>query len=95
MRTQTITVNVLCDKRSEADEEFTVSIFDAVGRFVGVAGSSSATGLILNDDATFNPAPSATQSAFGQFGRTNTAVAAQASLVIESQSMTTRTGRAR
>jgi Ca2+-binding RTX toxin-like protein/Tol biopolymer transport system component len=47
--TQTITVQVIGDGRVEADESFTLTLFDAVGAEIG---TGSAQGVILNDDAS-------------------------------------------
>ena len=51
--TGTATVNVNCDNASEADETFTVTLVDGATYDLGVA--ATATGTILNDDASSLP----------------------------------------
>ena len=49
--TQTVTVNVFCDRMAEFDEQFTITLGTPVGGLdVLRAGSSSAIGTIRNDD---------------------------------------------
>ena len=49
--TQTVTVNVFCDRMAEFDEQFTITLGAPLGGLdVLLAGSSSAVGTIFNDD---------------------------------------------
>lgn len=51
-QTATITVNVLCDRVAEFDEQFTVTLATPLGGLDAVAtGGAAAFGRILNDDA--------------------------------------------
>lgn len=64
--TASITVNVLCDRVAEFDEEFTVTLGSPLGGFDGLTpGAFSVTGTIKNDDPG-TPRPAAAMPIQGQ-----------------------------